>query len=169
VLVRVTYVQSLVQYRVIYDVLKDSADAAEASAWFWRPLVIGIFAGILIALIKKPRLSYVFVILWVLMWFAIGFPATRHVIREEATCKMWARSGQFSVVEGRVSNFRPMPYTGHAAESFTVNGLLFSYSDFDKSKCGFRNTASHGGPIREGLQVRIAAHAGRILKLEVAE
>jgi hypothetical protein len=62
-----------------------------------------------------------------------------------------------------------MPYTGHPVESFMVNGVLLSYSDFDKSKCGFRNTASHGGPIHEGLQVRISAHAGRILNLEIAK
>jgi hypothetical protein len=63
--------------------------------------------------------------------------------------------GRFSVIEGTVENFRPMPYEGHQQESFTVNGVAFYYSDFDGSPC-FRNAASHGGPIRPGLAVRIA-------------
>ena len=91
------------------------------------------------------------------------------MIKEEATCKAWARSVQFTILEGKVLDFKPMPYTGHAEESFTLHGVSFRYSDYDKSKCGFRNTASHGGPIHEGLQVRISARNGRIFKLEVAK
>ena len=157
------------EYKVVYDILKDSADAAEANSLLWRPLIIGIFIGIVIALIKRTRFAYVFVVLWALIWLAIGYPGIQHVIKEDATCKAWARSGQFIVLEGRVSDFKPMPYTGHGVESFRVNGASFTYSDYDKSKCGFRNTASHGGPIHEGLQVRISARDGRILKLEVAK
>jgi len=60
-----------------------------------------------------------------------------------------------------------MPYTGHQDETFTVNGVRFSYSDFGVT-CGFNNSASHGGPIREGLQVRIHYVGNAILRLEVA-
>jgi hypothetical protein len=31
----------------------------------------------------------------------------------------------------------------------------FKYSDFDLTNPGFRNTTSHGGPIKDGLPVRI--------------
>jgi len=71
------------------------------------------------------------------------------------------------VVEGRVTDFLPMPYAGHQDEAFTVNGVRFSYSDFGPT-CGFNHSASHGGPIREGLQVRIPYVGNAILKLEVA-
>jgi hypothetical protein len=78
------------------------------------------------------------------------------------------REGRYSVVEGPVTDFIPMPYEGHALESFTVNGHRFSYSD-NIMTAGFRNTASHGGPIREGLYVRISYSGNLILRLEVAQ
>jgi hypothetical protein len=61
-----------------------------------------------------------------------------------------------------------MPYTGHSEESFTVEGHRFSYSDYIVTS-GFHNTASHGGPIREGLHVRVTYSGNLILRLEVAQ
>jgi hypothetical protein len=73
-----------------------------------------------------------------------------------------------SVVTGVVTNFDPMPWGGHKEESFLVNGLKFSYSNFEPS-VGFNNSASHGGPIRDGLNVRIHYLDGKILRLELAK
>jgi hypothetical protein len=77
------------------------------------------------------------------------------------------KSGDFKVVEGMVVDFVPMPYSGHAKERFSVNGRLYEYSDFAVS-AGFNNTQSQGGPIREGLIVRIADVRGKIARLEIA-
>ena len=77
-----------------------------------------------------------------------------------------AANGEYEIVEGRVEQFVPMPYGGHSEESFVVNSQKFSYSDYDLTK-GFNQTQSHGGPIREGLQVRIAHVNGKIVKLEI--
>ena len=74
--------------------------------------------------------------------------------------------GQFSVVEGAVTNFRPMPYTGHTLECFSVREQTFCYSDYVVT-AGFNNTTSHGGPIREGLPVRVSYIGGTIVRLEV--
>ena len=74
----------------------------------------------------------------------------------------------YSVVEGKVTNFVPMPFEGHALESFVVGGKRFTYSDYIATR-GFRNTASHGGPIREGLTVRITHRGNLILRLEIAQ
>jgi hypothetical protein len=60
-----------------------------------------------------------------------------------------------------------MPVTGHAMESFEVAGHCYSYSDY-VVVAGFNNTQSHGGPIRNGLRVRIADIDGQIARLEVA-
>lgn len=60
------------------------------------------------------------------------------------------------------------PYSGHARETFVVNGQYFSYSDYDLTQ-GFNQTQSHGGPIKEGLQVRITHVDGSIVKLEIAQ
>lgn len=82
---------------------------------------------------------------------------------------------EYQVVEGRVENFRPMPRDGHSLESFTVNGKEFEYSDFVVTP-GFRNTQSYGGPIHEGLFVRIGYIENQttrptrdIVRLEVKE
>lgn len=76
-------------------------------------------------------------------------------------------SGNCETVEGAVEDFHPEPPDGHGMESFRVGAERFTYSDFVVSP-GFNHSASHGGPIRPGLQVRICYHEGQILRLEVA-
>lgn len=56
-------------------------------------------------------------------------------------------SGQYEVVEGYVENFVPMPYEGRGnKESFEINGVEFSYSDYE-SQQGYNNAKSHGGVV----------------------
>ncbi len=76
-------------------------------------------------------------------------------------------SGRYATVEGVVTDFHPMPYAGHGDECFSVNTQRFCYSDYNLAP-GFRNTASHGGPIRGGAHVRIAYLGRTILRLEIA-
>jgi hypothetical protein len=72
-------------------------------------------------------------------------------------------------VEGVVEKFHPMPYRGRDYESFTVNGVDFSYSDFVGTSSCFNHTASQGGPIRGGLRVRITyIDDDCIVRLDVA-
>ncbi len=59
--------------------------------------------------------------------------------------------GEYQIVEGYVENFDPMPYSGHADESFEINGVKFSYSDYN-IHTGYNNTKSHGGVIKENGQ-----------------
>lgn len=81
------------------------------------------------------------------------------------------RQGHLAVVDGPVENFHPMPASGHDLESFTVSGVHFAYSDYVVT-AGFNQTSSHGGPIREGLLVRISYRGStadeEIVKLEIA-
>lgn len=63
--------------------------------------------------------------------------------------------GECQVVEGTVEKFDPMPPTGHKHESFQVKSYRFEYSDFDLTMPGFHNAHSRGGPICEGLHVKI--------------
>jgi hypothetical protein len=85
-----------------------------------------------------------------------------------ANLRTAARDGSTEIVEGKVEQFVPMPYEGHAQETFIVNGRYFAYSDYDQTK-GFNRTQSHGGPMKEGLQVRITHVDGSIVKLEIAK
>ncbi len=87
-------------------------------------------------------------------------------IDEYFALKKLEERGQFKTIEGTVQNFRPMPAAGHSLESFDVRGIRFGYSDF-VLKPGFKNTAAYGGPIREGLPVRIAYSDGTILRLAI--
>ena len=85
--------------------------------------------------------------------------------------KILYESKNFKVIEGVVDNFSPMPRTGHQNEKFTLNGIPFSYSDFDESYYGFNNTKSHGGPIDKDKMVRLSYFESEnrniILKIEV--
>jgi hypothetical protein len=79
-------------------------------------------------------------------------------------------SKKYKIVEGLVENFDPMPYGGHKNETFTLNGIEFSYSDF-VGGYGFNNTKSHGGPIDQNKKVRLTYFKlhdkNIILKIEV--
>lgn len=76
-------------------------------------------------------------------------------------------TGAYEVVEGAVTDLVPMPKAGHALEHFVVDGHRFAYSDFVVT-AGFNTTTAYGGPIREGLRVRIADVGGEIARLEIA-
>jgi hypothetical protein len=76
------------------------------------------------------------------------------------------QDGEYQTVEGVVTDFHPMPYEGHQDECFSVRDQRFCYSNYEIGP-GFHNAASHGGPIRAGLPVRIAYRHGRILRLDV--
>ena len=76
------------------------------------------------------------------------------------------RNYAYQIVEGQVTDFKPMPYEGHTEECFSVQQQRFCYSDYEISP-GFHQSASHGGPIHEGLPVRIAYSGGVILRLQV--
>jgi hypothetical protein len=105
-------------------------------------------------------LFFGFAVLWTLVSFVTTFVSYVVVAYDLA-------SGHCSVVEGQVTDFRPMPYEGHSGESFVVSGQRFSYSDYVVTS-GFHNAASHGGPIREGRYVRVSFRGNLIARLEVA-
>lgn len=70
-------------------------------------------------------------------------------------------------VTGVVEEFRPEPFAGHAPdEQFRVKSYLFHYSYYDETPF-FNTTAAHGGPLRDGLSVRITAVGHQIARLEL--
>lgn len=79
-----------------------------------------------------------------------------------------AQAGRCSIVEGQVESYRDTPGgRGRRDESFSVRGIVFGYSNLEITG-GFNTTAQDGGPIRNGLPVRICYRGGEILRLEVA-
>lgn len=65
------------------------------------------------------------------------------------------KEGDYITVEGYVEEFSPMPYQGHSDESFVIDGVEFSYSDFETG-FGYHNAKSHGGVIKgDGQHLKI--------------
>lgn len=113
---------------------------------------------------------------WTLVW--LGFSSLWTLVAGVAVIGSFIRNqyelraGEARVVEGTVEDFHPMPYGGHDTERFRVGAVHFAYSDFEVIS-GFHQTSSHGGPIREGLAVRIHYRGpddrATILKLEAQQ
>ena len=105
---------------------------------------------------------------WFYLLFATGWTivAGSSVGLDSYRAVQALKTGAYNVVAGPVQNFAPMPFEGHADEQFDVGGVHFAYSDYEVT-AGFNNSASHGGPIRSGLPVRIAYKDGEILRLQV--
>ena len=152
-------------FSVVYDVSGDRVDSSLWLALFLGLAVIGALGVVNQRRGRLPRLVMPFAALvWASCWSSVLYPQ----YRELSACRQRLRTGAVQVVEGTVQEFVPMPYISNQPESFVVGGVRFSYSDFDLSQCGFRNTASHGGPVRPGLHVRITYSGNSILRLEVA-
>jgi hypothetical protein len=100
-----------------------------------------------------------------LFWTAGAFSTTYF---QHQRHRALAEQNQCRVVEGPVQDFVPMPFTGHAQESFFVAGVPFRYSDYGVTDA-FNNTASHGGPIDADSYVRICYDPSdnAILRLEI--
>lgn len=73
-------------------------------------------------------------------------------------------SGDVTVLSGRVNDYSSTNWT---SECFTVQSHRFCYKDGGGT--GFHQTALNGGPIREGLQVRVTSVGADIVRLEVAD
>lgn len=129
-------------------------------------IFICVGVGIIIYMTKmdKKKSQKIFAYVWTgfaVLWTTTAFISTGS---EYFECRSVIKNGTYEEVEGIVEYFDPMPYEGHKDESFIVNGVPFSYSDYGPS-AGFNNTKSHGGPIDEGKYVRIRYHNGLILQL----
>ncbi len=159
------------KYKVVFDVVQVGFKDWSFSAFGLIFIVIGV--GMLIYRWKNPakdstfwtRISPYAFTAFAFFWTATSFWATYSGYRHLRDALL---NGKYTVVEGTVTDFVPMPYTGHAMEKFNVNGYHYEYSDF-VVVAGFNNTQSHGGPIRQGLKVRIADVGGKIARLEIAE
>lgn len=157
----------VVQYNVVFDVIQSGHRN-------WPGPVFGlIFVAIGVCLVyfrssDAPRAR---------SWFSFGFLGFAIVwtlvvlvgtVADYLTLAAALRDGRCEVVEGVVSEFHPMPESGHEMEWFVVGGRRFEYSDF-VIVAGFNNTSSHGGPIRKGIRVRVHHRGNDIAKLEVAQ
>jgi hypothetical protein len=161
------------QYQVVFDAAKVGYKSWPFPAF---GLIFVVVGALLVATRKHlpgrwknhPRASSAFAYFFfgfAVLWTLVAFVGT---YRDYSSLVSAKNAGDVQIVEGRVTNFRPMPVTGHSMEKFTVGTNSFEYSDYVVT-AGFNNTSSHGGPIREGLPVRITFVGNTIIKLEVAQ
>jgi hypothetical protein len=153
------------QYQVVFDLTQKSFQ-------WWFPafgLIFAVIGGVMIWWGRRKRWQFsrkffgYFMLGFACVWSSVAFGG---MFSEYFNLRSAYRQGQFSVVEGYVTNFRPMPYEGHQDECFSVRSETFCYSDYGIT-AGFNNSASHGGPIQEGLPVRVSYIGNTIVRLEV--
>jgi hypothetical protein len=152
-------------YVTVFDISQQAPD-------WWFPAAGLLFLAVGIVLVKFIAKHEGHKNARLVGWYMIVFASFWTLIVSAAMYSNYSdflgayRTGRYSLVEGTVQNFHPMPYSGHSEECFRVANERFCYSDYGIDP-GFRQTASHGGPVREGFPVRIAYYQGRILRLEI--
>ena len=160
--------------KLVFDILQ--SDYTE-----WKPILLGLaFVALGLLLTLAPRLMQKLLpgglqgkariaFGWILLAFALAwtYGAYDNTYPSYKRLREAAARGQAVTIEGPIEHFHPMPYGGHDSESFDVAGEHFSFSDYSYTG-GFNRSASHGGPLHEGLWVRIAHIDHIIVKLETA-
>ncbi|MBJ2148259.1 hypothetical protein JC606_18030 [Vibrio sp. IB15] len=76
------------------------------------------------------------------------------------------RLGNVFVTSGIVTNVKYITKDG-GQESFDINGYTFKYSHNELSSF-FNKTKQIGGPIKNGIPVRVTHYYGHIIKLEIS-
>ena len=76
------------------------------------------------------------------------------------------RSGDFRTLSGPITDFQPGGVSGNRIEHFRVDDVAFDYGTAELTSA-FHRTAGNGGPMREGLQVRLAVTGNKILRVEI--
>jgi hypothetical protein len=167
---RIRRTDGAMNYQTVFDL-------SSAGFRFWPGPAIGVLlllagGGLIAFSARMPRLSSRFLHhAFPLVFF--GFAAiwtsvtTVSIFREYREISTALKENRLQQVEGTVTDFRPMPYTAHTMEHFCVRNVCFAYSDYVHT-FGFHNTMSYGGPIRNGLGVRVAYVGNIIVRLDVA-
>ncbi|MEY2557636.1 MAG: hypothetical protein QOE34_1061 [Verrucomicrobiota bacterium] len=154
-------------YRVVFDITKDARPDDIAGGCFTATLLLA--AGIVLLVIRRSlpailRLWFPALVVAVGILGIVGL--LFRTVPQPSELAAAYRAGKCEVVEGTVTQFHPMPAREHDSESFVVAGRRFHYSDYSMT-AGFHQSVQHGGPMREGLQVRIHHLGNDIAKLEI--
>lgn len=165
------------QYNLIYD-----AAGFDLGMWMLPAIGVGLtayFGG----LVFKPKLQEVLLprrgftgpargcLLRFFLLFAAIWTVVAIWLATSTYLNFRSASHNCAVISGYVSAFSPMRPAEHTTETFNVADIPFELTGVTRG--GFNTTASQGGPIREGLPVRICYVHRRpdgniILRLETA-
>jgi len=171
-----TIPEILVEYRVVYDVLDDGLLPA------WSGGEVGLFllglGGTLILGIgyylerrSGGNLKRKYRVNWPALLVSGGLAVLGACLiyplwREQAQCKEWARSDQYRITEGLITD----SVVGRPSY-FRVAGVRFRYYTVHGHEGGFRGEFTGANPppgrLRDGQAVRIGSQDGRILRIEI--
>jgi hypothetical protein len=156
-----------VSYQLVFDVSR------QGPQYWWLlgiPLVM-VTVGVSAFRNRWYTGNRAFIALWTGFAGLIGIVFALTIATQYFGLRSALASGQYKVVEGFVSNFSPASSGDHKPERFTVetpdSRVEYVYSWAVVTQ-GFNDTHPHGGPIRDGLRVRIADVNGAIARLEIA-
>jgi hypothetical protein len=148
-------------------------DVTQVGFQWWIPLLIFIFGVLCVGVgwairtsgdrdsIPKGTIFQIVGVVGILMavvFFVSIYGGYRSAQRAFAT-------HSYSVNEGMVRDFIPMPPGGHSTESFVVNGVRFEYGSGWGST--MFNSEWNKGFIHNGVEVRISYVGKDIIKVEV--
>ena len=153
-------------YRTVFDV-------TQVGFQWWIPLLIFIFGALFFGIGKAVTTSgdndsfrkgvFFQIIGAVGILGALGFFASMFSQYRAAQKAIEVRA--YSVSEGVVHDFIPMPSGGHSIESFIVNGVRFEYGGGWGST--MFNSEWNKGFIHNGVEARITYVGKDIVKVEV--
>ncbi len=168
------------KYKIIFDLTQSGYrnwTAAKTGIWF-------IILGLCLLMFRKQlykfsrpmwsgeklplsvhTLFYSVFTLFAVLWTVVVIVGTFSDYQELQNA---IKAGNYSIIEGVVTDFEPMPYEGHKDEKFCIEKTCFRYSDYILTNA-FNNTSSHGGPIKSRLYVRVMHVENKIVRLEIKE
>jgi hypothetical protein len=155
-------------YRVLHD-----AGAVVGSSWGvpWMAILLWLaLAGVFFGFRRWRRRHWTDPFIGgVIVLFGLALPfGVVSAVRESSACRDVSAGRRGAVIEGVITDFDPMPRTGHAVERFRVGETDFAFSQWDGG-CAFHQTQAFGSPLRPGQRVRIRHWEGKIMKLERVE
>jgi hypothetical protein len=153
-------------YRTVFDV-------TQVGFQWWIPLLIFIFGALFVGIgcavrtssdRGSPNKGILFQIGGAVgILGSLGFFMSMYGEYRSAQKAFAAHS--YSVSEGVVRDFIPMPPGGHSSESFAVNGIRFEYGSGWGSTVF--NSEWNKGSIHNGVEARITYVGRDIIKVEV--
>jgi hypothetical protein len=148
-------------------------DVTQVGFQWWIPLLIFIFGALFVGIGWAVKTSGDKASLTKGTFFQIGgavgilgalvFFTSMYVEYGNAQKAFTAHA--YSISEGVVKDFVPMPPGGHATESFVVNGVRFEYGSGWGST--MFNSEWNKGFIHNGVEARITYTGKDIIKVEV--
>lgn len=161
------------EYQLLFDASR------QGYAWWMPALGLGLLAFELLLWKQRRQIPFRRELVFVFLVFSILFTASLTIAAFTGSYGYYTKvqnrisAGQYQITEGPITNFQPGGVDGSKVESFAVNNVTFRYNAADAGIPGFKSESGLGGPLNNGLYVRVAyfydpeRDQNIILKLEV--